>query len=234
MAQSQVKNLCPEDEGCLSGTSSGHFFACQEGLVDPNKTIRGRVYVELFYGFLTPSSILLKPKSWLLGLTLAEPVKANSSAWSPPPLSSSLIPNSSCWSCPTWLRLKGSHTSPTWGRSVDRLGNSQCFFRTADSSGTSLAVQWLRLRASTVGSTGSIPGQGTNERPKKIWKNPKNPYQIVPFFCFLPLIVFQWWAIKMDSLLRGYIAEESNNTAQGEMVMYLNVGDVDKDWHLSY
>lgn len=92
MAQSQVKNLCPEDEGCLSGTSSGHFFACQEGLVDPNKTIRGRMYVELFYGFWTPSSFLLKPKSWLLGLTHVEPVKANSSAWSLPPLSSSLTP----------------------------------------------------------------------------------------------------------------------------------------------
>ena len=27
--------------------------------------------------------------------------------------------------------------------------------------GTSLVVQWLRLRASTAGGTGSIPGQGT-------------------------------------------------------------------------
>ena len=27
--------------------------------------------------------------------------------------------------------------------------------------GTSLVVQWLRLRASTVGSLGSIPGLGT-------------------------------------------------------------------------
>ena len=27
--------------------------------------------------------------------------------------------------------------------------------------GTSLAVQWLRLHASTAGDTGSIPGQGT-------------------------------------------------------------------------
>ena len=27
--------------------------------------------------------------------------------------------------------------------------------------GTSLAVQWLRFRASTAGGTGSIPGQGT-------------------------------------------------------------------------
>ena len=27
--------------------------------------------------------------------------------------------------------------------------------------GTSLVVQWLKLRASTAGGTGSIPGQGT-------------------------------------------------------------------------
>ena len=27
--------------------------------------------------------------------------------------------------------------------------------------GTSLVVQWLRLRASTAGGTGSIPGRGT-------------------------------------------------------------------------
>ena len=27
--------------------------------------------------------------------------------------------------------------------------------------GTSLAVQWLKLHASTAGGTGSIPGQGT-------------------------------------------------------------------------
>ena len=29
------------------------------------------------------------------------------------------------------------------------------------SGGTSLAVQWLRIRASTAGGAGSIPGQGT-------------------------------------------------------------------------
>ena len=33
--------------------------------------------------------------------------------------------------------------------------------------GTSLAVQWLRLRASTAGGTGLIPGQGTKIPPKK-------------------------------------------------------------------
>ena len=30
-----------------------------------------------------------------------------------------------------------------------------------DTTGTSLAVQWLRLRASTAGGMGLIPGQGT-------------------------------------------------------------------------
>ena len=39
------------------------------------------------------------------------------------------------------------------------------------SAGTSLAVQWLRLRASTAGGTGSTPGRGTKiphaRRPKK-------------------------------------------------------------------
>ena len=49
--------------------------------------------------------------------------------------------------------------------------------------GTSLAVQWLKLRTSTAGGMGSIPGQGTkishaarcgqnknkNKTPKKPW-----------------------------------------------------------------
>jgi len=40
--------------------------------------------------------------------------------------------------------------------------------------GTSLAVQWLRIHTSTVGSAGSIPAQGTKTphatavKPKKI------------------------------------------------------------------
>ena len=37
----------------------------------------------------------------------------------------------------------------------------QIFFVKILHLGTSLAVQWLRLRASTPGGTGSIPGQGT-------------------------------------------------------------------------
>ena len=50
---------------------------------------------------------------------------------------------------------------------------------------TSLAVQWLRLRASTAGGTDSIPGQGTKiptchmARPKKLKKKKKmgtSPY----------------------------------------------------------
>ena len=39
------------------------------------------------------------------------------------------------------------------------------------SQGTSLAVQWLRLRTSTAGGAGSIPAQGTkiphDAQPKK-------------------------------------------------------------------
>ena len=34
--------------------------------------------------------------------------------------------------------------------------------------GTSLAVQWLRFCASTVGGTGLIPGQGTNRLPQRL------------------------------------------------------------------
>ena len=33
--------------------------------------------------------------------------------------------------------------------------------------GTSLAVQWLGLCASTAGGTGSIPGQGTKKKKKE-------------------------------------------------------------------
>ena len=33
--------------------------------------------------------------------------------------------------------------------------------------GTSLVVQWLRLRASNAGGAGSIPGQGTKILPAK-------------------------------------------------------------------
>ena len=34
-------------------------------------------------------------------------------------------------------------------------------FTKENSAGTSLVVQWLRLRAPTAGGTGSIPGRGT-------------------------------------------------------------------------
>ena len=49
-----------------------------------------------------------------------------------------------------------------------------------DYLGTSLVVQWLRLRASTLGGTGSIPGRGTKilhdvqGTAKKKTKNKKN------------------------------------------------------------
>ena len=43
--------------------------------------------------------------------------------------------------------------------------------------GTSLAVQWLRFRASSAGGAGSIPGLGTKiphaARPKKLKKKKK-------------------------------------------------------------
>ena len=39
--------------------------------------------------------------------------------------------------------------------------------------GTCLAVQWLRLHASTAGGTGSIPGQGT-KIPHAAWRGQKN------------------------------------------------------------
>ena len=58
----------------------------------------------------------------------------------------------------------------------------------------SLAVQWLGLRTSTTGDTGSIPGQGTkilkavrcDKKKKKaecvlVWSGPQNPC----FICFL-------------------------------------------------
>ena len=38
--------------------------------------------------------------------------------------------------------------------------------------GTSLVVQWLRLRASTAGGVGSIPGQGT-KIPASVWPGEK-------------------------------------------------------------
>ena len=40
------------------------------------------------------------------------------------------------------------------------------------SPGTSLAVQWLRLRASSAGGAGSIPGQGTRI-PHAAWRGKK-------------------------------------------------------------
>ena len=37
-----------------------------------------------------------------------------------------------------------------------------------DMSGTSLAVQWLRLHAPSAGSPGSIPGQGTRSHKPQL------------------------------------------------------------------
>ena len=46
------------------------------------------------------------------------------------------------------------------------------FFKNHDKIGTSLAVQWLRLCASTAGGTGSIPGRGT-KIPHATWHGQK-------------------------------------------------------------
>ena len=42
----------------------------------------------------------------------------------------------------------------------------------AQATGTSLAVQWLRLRAPNAGGTGSIPGLGT-KIPHAAWRGQK-------------------------------------------------------------
>ena len=41
--------------------------------------------------------------------------------------------------------------------------------------GSSLAVQWLRLRASTAGGAGLIPGQGT-KIPHAVWHSQKKKF----------------------------------------------------------
>ena len=54
-----------------------------------------------------------------------------------------------------------------------------------EETGTSLAVQWLRLYASNVGSAGLIPGQGT-----------KIPHAVPPKKIFLKAecLRISWWA----------------------------------------
>ena len=44
-------------------------------------------------------------------------------------------------------------------------------------TGTSLAVQWLRLYASNAGGVGSIPGQGT-KIPHAMWPKDKSKSKI--------------------------------------------------------
>ena len=41
------------------------------------------------------------------------------------------------------------------------VGEGKKLYQEKTKSGTSLAVQWLRLQTSTAGSAGSMPGQGT-------------------------------------------------------------------------
>ena len=61
------------------------------------------------------------------------------------------------------FRVKGREVVPH-GVILCRLGNTY--------TGTSLAIQWLRLHASTAGGTGSIPGCGTNN-PQAMWYGKK-------------------------------------------------------------
>ena len=61
------------------------------------------------------------------------------------------------------FRVEGREVVPH-GVILCRLGNTY--------TGTSLAIQWLRLHASTAGGTGSIPGCGINN-PQAMWYGKK-------------------------------------------------------------
>ena len=92
--------------------------------------------------------------------------------------------------------------------------------------GTSLVVQWLRLRASTAGGTGSIPGQGTKiphavphgQKRKDIW-------------CMIPLCnickITCLQKQRTDQQLPGIREEESRGSyygvAQGSHVVMVQL-----------
>ena len=58
--------------------------------------------------------------------------------------------------------------------------------------GTSLVVQWLRLRASTAGGTGLIPGWGT-KIPHAVWpKKKKSLYLVLQNVAPVSPFFFSW------------------------------------------
>ena len=65
--------------------------------------------------------------------------------------------------------------------------------------GTSLAVQWLRLRTSTAGGTGSIPGRGTKilhavwhgqKEKKKLYVFVFRPHSLFHHAIFVNYLIF--------------------------------------------
>ena len=71
---------------------------------------------------------------------------------------------------------------PKWGSVRCRIARA---WLQIHSGGTSLAVQWLGLRASTAGGTGSIPGQGT-KIPHAVWCSQKKKHRILEMHRWLP------------------------------------------------
>ena len=68
------------------------------------------------------------------------------------------------------MHLGTIHNSTYRGQSNSYASKEECSIR-----GTSLAVQWLRLRASTAGGTDSTPGLGIKlqQAARQGQKNPK-------------------------------------------------------------
>ena len=54
------------------------------------------------------------------------------------------------------------------------VSNRTVLMKDKDNARTSLVVQWLRLRTSNAGDTGSIPGPGRSHMPRGVAKQTKN------------------------------------------------------------
>ena len=67
--------------------------------------------------------------------------------------------------------------------------------------GTSLPIQWLRLRASNAGSVGSIPGWGTKILHAMQGDQKKNIYTVFFFFNLLNLTTLIKSILKGDKSL---------------------------------